>query len=79
MVCQCRIVIVSYCILCGSGDMWAISKSLLFAPNETFLAQSTFHAPSTRGEVAIEPLSGYRASSWSDGGMCGRIEFFVYM
>jgi hypothetical protein len=53
-----------------ADDLWAISKSLQFARGETFIARSTFHGPNTRSEVAIEPITGFAASLWGDGGKC---------
>ena len=51
-----------------SDDVWVVSKSLSFAKGETFVARSTFHGPNTHGEVAIDPMAGYSASQWTDGG-----------
>ena len=51
-----------------SDDVWVVSKSLSFAKGETFVARSTFHGPNTHGEVAVDPLAGYSASLWNDGG-----------
>ncbi|XP_068797915.1 5'-3' DNA helicase ZGRF1 isoform X3 [Struthio camelus] len=48
----------------SKDDIWVVSKTLNFAPLDTFIASSAFFGPSSNNEVELLPLKGYCPSNW---------------
>ncbi|KAJ1217382.1 hypothetical protein NDU88_004976 [Pleurodeles waltl] len=48
----------------SKDDLWVVSKTLNFAPLDTFIASSAFFGPSAISEVELLPLQGYYPSNW---------------
>ncbi|NXG74259.1 ZGRF1 protein, partial [Baryphthengus martii] len=50
--------------LYSKDDIWVVSKTLLFDPLDTFIANSAFFGPSSNNEIELLPLKGYSPSNW---------------
>ncbi|KAG9480231.1 hypothetical protein GDO78_011972 [Eleutherodactylus coqui] len=48
----------------SKDDLWVVSKTLNFDPQDTFIACSVFFGPSANNEIEISPLKGYSPSNW---------------
>ncbi|CAI5784490.1 protein ZGRF1 isoform X1 [Podarcis lilfordi] len=48
----------------SKDDLWVVSKTLTFAPLDTFIASSVFYGPSSSSELELVPLKGYSPSNW---------------
>nr|XP_034967890.1 LOW QUALITY PROTEIN: protein ZGRF1 [Zootoca vivipara] len=48
----------------SKDDLWVVSKTLTFAPLDTFIASSVFFGPSSSNELELVPLKGYSPSNW---------------
>ena len=57
-------------------DIWIISKSLNFKPNETFIAKSVFYGPNTSCELEVSPLASFSVSNWDSNEICHAIHAF---
>ncbi|NXY89286.1 ZGRF1 protein, partial [Alcedo cyanopectus] len=50
--------------LYSKDDIWVVSKTLLFEPLDTFIANSAFFGPSSNNELELLPLKGFCPSNW---------------
>ncbi|XP_069599931.1 5'-3' DNA helicase ZGRF1 [Ranitomeya imitator] len=48
----------------SKDDLWIVSRTLNFDPQETFIACSVFFGPSANNDIEILPLKGYSPSNW---------------
>ncbi|KAM3936811.1 LOW QUALITY PROTEIN: 5'-3' DNA helicase ZGRF1 [Leptodactylus fuscus] len=48
----------------SKDDLWVVSKTLNFDPQDTFVACSVFFGPSANNDIEISPLNGYSPSNW---------------
>ncbi|NXX44100.1 ZGRF1 protein, partial [Tricholaema leucomelas] len=48
----------------SKDDIWVISKTLIFDPLDTFIANTAFFGPSSNNEMELLPLKGYSPSNW---------------
>ncbi|KAM4706627.1 5'-3' DNA helicase ZGRF1 [Discoglossus pictus] len=48
----------------SKDDIWVVSKTLIFDPQDTFIACSAFFGPSANNDIEILPLKGYYPSNW---------------
>ncbi|XP_073496659.1 5'-3' DNA helicase ZGRF1 isoform X2 [Phyllobates terribilis] len=48
----------------SKDDLWIVSRTLNFDPQDTFIACSVFFGPSANNDIEILPLKGYSPSNW---------------